>query len=333
MQPFFYKGRYYNHPFEKKHIISYPLVSTLFELYWNFFKTQTINKEQWYLPTAPVRESMMPALTWIGHSTFLIQVAGFNILTDPIFGHLALFFRRQLPPALQLQEIPPIDYILISHNHLDHMDSASLQFFKQHPSITLLVPAGNKKWFEKRGFPRVKEYSWWEQETFRKNGQLLTITFLPAYHWSQRSLLDFNRTLWGSWMMQAQGATLYFAGDTAFGPHFQSIATEFPSITCALMPIGPCEPNKWMNKNHINAEEAGQALRLLQARLSIPMHWGTYSFGTDTHDAPYRRLAHWWQQAQPAAQELITVKMGQRYEIAQEYLHLPSSEPQDIHSL
>lgn len=226
------------------------------------------------------------SLTWIGHASFLIQVADLNILTDPVFGEVSTFFPRILAPGIHLDTLPTIDYVVISHNHWDHMDAASLYALKErNPNMKVLAPQGDKAWFTKRRF-RAYELSWWESHADKK----CTFSFLPAVHWSGRGLFDTNRSLWGSWMIQATDRFIYFAGDTAYGDHFTQIAHEYPSIDVALMPIGPCEPKEWMLRTHMDVELSLQAFHDLKATHFIPMHWGTFPFGNDQFDAPIAQL-------------------------------------------
>lgn len=308
-QPYRHNGRFFNHPDEKHHSSYLPSLMVFLEWFWTIGKRGSVDTTFWYEPIAPLEKSDDLTMTWIGHSTFLIQVNGVNILTDPVFGHLP-FFRRQIKPGIPIQKIPNIDYVLISHNHRDHMDSAALSYFKDHPECTFLVPLGDKEWFTRRGFKKVKEYTWWERDLLKG----VEFTFLPSLHWSQRGFRDFNASLWGSWMISSKDQTVYFGGDTAYGGHFSAIAKEFPTITHALMPIGPCEPRKWMSASHMSAEEAGQAFLDLNAHKFIPMHWGTFSFGTDHHEAPYERILSWWHKQKVAEdKELVVLKAGQRY--------------------
>ncbi len=302
-----------------------PSLIMLLDWYWNLLKHGGCDSSTWYNPVEPIDRTKNLLLTWIGHSTYLIQVEGINIITDPIFGSLP-FFSRQIKPGIELQRIPPLDYVLISHNHPDHMDAAALTFFKNHP-CTFLVPQGDKEWFEKRGFTRVREYTWWDREIFTHGDTKIEFSFLPALHWSQRGLRDFNKSLWGSWMISIGGHSVYFAGDTAYSKHFAAIAQEFPQITHALMPIGPCEPRKWMKASHINAEEAGQGFLDLNAQKFFPMHWGTFSFGTDFHEAPYERIISWWKDQQLSLEkQLVVLKVGQRFE-EQPLITLSAEQP------
>lgn len=238
--------------------------------------------------------SNQPMITWLGHSTFLIQIGGKNILTDPIFGSLSFIFRRLVPVAVKVKELPPIDYILISHNHFDHMDSKSLQNIKKRfPNVRVLAPMGDKAWFDKHGFKNPSEHVWWDEIIDAENNRL-KFTFLPANHWSQRTLFDKNKSLWGSWMIQLDNFKIYFAGDTSWGTHFEAIGNEFGHIDIACLPIAPGEPRDWMKETHINAKEAVDAFILLKAQKFLPMHWGTFNLGFDDFYAPLKLLQESW---------------------------------------
>lgn len=251
-------------------------------------------------------------ITWIGHSTFLIQVAGKNILTDPIFGALSTIFRRLVPPAAKISDLPVIDYVLISHNHFDHMDAKALMTLKEKfPKMKVLVPMGDKNWFDRNLFSNVSEHMWWDEILDEES--LVKFTFLPANHWSQRTLFDKNRSLWGSWMIQSNDFSLYFAGDTSWGEHFKAIGNFFKNIDVALLPIAPGEPRSWMKETHINADEAVQAFIELNAHTLIPMHWGTYHLGFDEYFAPIDLLKHTWAKASQklADKRLKVLKFGE----------------------
>jgi len=235
-------------------------------------------------------------ITWLGHSTFLIQVAGINIVTDPIFFGKFPILSRKIPMPILPAKLPPIDVVLVSHNHKDHLDIQSLQILSQHKPL-FLVPAGNGRWLKRRGYKRVVEKTWWESERIDLSvgDQSITITFLPAIHWTSRGLLDINTTLWGSWLIEASGRKIYFAGDTAYGDHFSMIAKRYGHIDVALMPIGPNEPRRYVLDSHINADEAVRAFIDLRARHFIPMHWGTFArMGAEQHSNPMSLLKLAW---------------------------------------
>jgi L-ascorbate metabolism protein UlaG (beta-lactamase superfamily) len=295
IQPHFRNGRFYNHEDEKSHYFLWPTIKILFE--WLIKRTHpNINEiSSWTLKYEHLERTENLAITWLGHSTFLIQIGNYNILTDPIFGNLP-FFKRILPSTLLIDKLPAIDFVLISHNHPDHMDKKTLLALKNHKGIRFLVPYGDKKWFDKYGFSNVIENKWWNINRFDSSYSSLDIDFifLPSYHWSQRGIFDYNKSLWGSWMIKYNDKHIYFAGDTAYSKHFKCISTEFPKIDIAIMPIAPCEPNDLLSSTHINAEQAGKAFLDLNALNFIPMHWGTYNFGTDDFLDPIRRISKWW---------------------------------------
>ncbi len=316
--PHFSDGRFYNYPGEKRENIILPSLGMLFKSFFNRLSKSKFDFSSW-LDVAPVlSRSQDLVITWVGHSTFLIQVNGINILTDPVFGNLSLLFPRIMRPGINLNELPEIDFVIVSHNHRDHMDAACLKVLKNHKNISILVGKGDKAWFDSRGFENVSEHMWWDQKRFARNSfsSDIQFTFLPSYHWSQRGLFDYNKSLWGSWMIQVGDKTIYFAGDTAYSSHFKYIADEFRSIDIAIMPIGPCEPNRLMQDSHISAEQAGQAFLDLEASHFIPMHWGTYYFGLDSFIAPYERIVKWWQgQNFDLAKTFHTFKIGERKQI------------------
>lgn len=258
------------------------------------------DKDSWIDQTSKmIPNSDQPYITWIGHSTFLIQVGGLNIITDPIFGNaLSLLYNRILPPGIPLDKLPDIDLVLVSHNHHDHTHKPSLQQLNKDHAPHYFVPQNSKKWYKQNGMHTVTEHMWWDSyEITTPTEKKITITFLPAHHWSQRRFFydrDKNHTLWGSWMIEYDGKRIYFAGDTAYGDHFKDIQQEFGSIDVALLPIGPCERRCWMHATHMGAEEAGQAILDLNAQHLIPMHWGTFYFGIDHFTTPIERLALWW---------------------------------------
>ena len=244
---------------------------------------------------------------WIGHSTFLIHLNGCTILTDPVFGAATWLFKRICRPGAEVGQLPPVDYVLLSHNHRDHMDADSIfALIRQNPQVTFLVPLETKKWFLQHGIKRVHEYVWWD--AFEIPG--LRCTFLPAYHWSGRFLTDRNRTLWGSWMIEGQGKTIYFAGDTAYWKHFSCIAHYFPHIDVALLPVGPCTPYSYMRTSHLNATWAVQAFCDLRARNFVAMHWGTFYFGTDDIYTPLPLLKQAWRAKKLTEERLIILNPG-----------------------
>ncbi len=253
-------------------------------------------------PTFPVR-SQKPLLTWINQSSFLIQIGGYNILIDPVFSSCPPL-RRTHKPGFSLEQLPPIDYILISHNHKDHTDFDTLQKIAKRDNPLFILPVGNKDLFNSYGLEKIVEKNWWETITLEKHAGLisnsadtppLTITCLPARHWSCRKLLDANTALWSSWMIECAGFTIYCAGDSGYGPHFKEIAHEFPQIDVALMPINPIKSSN----EHMGPNDAITAFLDLGAQVFVPTHWGTFSCESYTGETPIHRLVQHWAKREP----------------------------------
>ncbi|MGC2310686.1 MAG: MBL fold metallo-hydrolase [Candidatus Babeliaceae bacterium] len=306
-------GRFTNYPGELHRSF---FLHSLLMVFQSWMTRRPHAMDNWKIPyTAQIPQFEQALITWIGHSSFLIQLQGLTVLTDPVFYDLSFLFKRVVPPGISGELLPPIDLVIISHNHRDHMDEKSLLLLKKlNPQLKVLVPQGNKKWFDRRGFADVQECMWWDEIIIKKEEKSYQFVFLPAFHWSQRGLFDRNKTLWGSWLIRSfsPNLTLYFAGDTAYGNHFKAISKEFSAIDIALMPIGPCEPHQWMQFAHVNAEQAGQGFLDLGAQHFVPMHWGTFYFGIDQVFQPLQRLQSWWQlQIDPAFHHLHCLKIGQ----------------------
>ncbi len=247
-------------------------------------------------------------ITWLGHASFLIQLNNQNILSDPVFHEISRLTPRYVDPIINIcEQLPSIDVVILSHNHPDHMNEPSLRALKDKVKHWL-VPMGDKQWFVKRGFSGVREMLWWETVTLGG----VTYTFLPAHHWSGRFCFDTNKSLWGSWMVQAYEHNVYFAGDTAYSKHFEIIASHFTKIDYVLMPIGPNEPHS-MREAHVSTEEAVQGFVDLNATHFIPMHWGTFKFGADTFVSPLERLHKAWDDRQQhlSGKKLSVLKHGQ----------------------
>lgn len=310
--PHIHKGRFYNKPGEYAHHVIMPSALMYVGSWVRRWFGPKIHAKDWFIDQSPLPSSTEPVITWIGHATFLIQIGGINILTDPLFSSPSLLFRRILPPGIPLDKLPPIDVLLISHNHPDHMSASCIRVIKKmQPKV--FVPHKLGSWFSSRGHDHVHEREWWQSVTIpsKEVGSDITLTFLPAWHWSQRSLFDRNKTLWGSWLISYKGHTIYFAGDTSYSAHFKEIGEEF-DIHTALLPIGPCQPKRWMEHVHMSAQNTVKAFSDLKAKKMIPMHWGTFHFGLDQFTTPLEQLHTAWQDAGLAVERLIIAKIGQR---------------------
>ena len=234
-------------------------------------------------------------VTMINHATLLIQVAGLNIITDPIFSKRASPFnwmgpKRVRAPGLMLKDLPLIDYVMVSHSHYDHMDIPSLKqlaAFKSNPQF--LVPLNNAPILKKHGISNVHELAWWQQMTINAHQ---SITLVPTHHWSQRTLLDRDRALWGGFLIQSNALKVLFAGDTGFGEgkHFELIHNKMGNLDLCLLPIGSYEPRWFMQYHHMNPEEAVKAHQLLRCKKSIGIHFGTFQLTNEGYNAPVIEL-------------------------------------------
>ncbi|MGO4107602.1 MBL fold metallo-hydrolase [Paenibacillus sp. YAF4_2] len=229
-----------------------------------------------------------PALTWVGHSSFLIQLAGKNIMTDPVWAGQMAFQRRLTPPGIPIDDVPPVDLILISHSHYDHLHIQSLRRLQGRKQ--LLVPAGLRSKLRLKGFTNVRELHWWE--SVEVNG--IRITFVPSQHWTRRNLWDTNSSHWGGWILEpvekgSSDPTIYFAGDSGYFPGFKEIGRRF-QIDIALMPIGAYDPEWFMGDQHVTPEEALQAFEDTGAEWFVPMHYGAFKLADDTPREALDRL-------------------------------------------
>ncbi|WP_344135737.1 MBL fold metallo-hydrolase [Saccharopolyspora halophila] len=238
------------------------------------------------------------ALTWVGHATYLLRAEGATVLTDPVWSTgIPGVPRRMTPPGVAFDDLPPIDAVVISHDHYDHLDAPTV---KRLPRGTpVLVPAGLGGWFRRRGFTDVRELDWWESVAVGD----LTFDFTPARHWSRRGPHDTCRSLWGSWVITGARHRAYFAGDTGYGPHFAEIGRRYPGIDVAMMPIGAYDPRWFMKPMHMNPEEAVRAVGDLGAERAATMHWGTFALTREPVVEPLNRVRKAWREAgsDPAA--------------------------------
>lgn len=248
------------------------------------------------------------SITWIGHSTFLIQFQGLNILTDPVWAKRMGLQKRLTEPGLAMEELPDIDIVCLSHGHYDHLDFPTLKKLKG--DITFYVPAGLKRLFHRKGYQKVIEANWWE--SFQHKG--LKITFVPAQHWTKRTLTDTNTSHWGGWIIESNETdqNVYFAGDSGYFRGFTEIGERFP-VDIVLMPIGAYEPEWFMKVSHIDPEDAVKAFLELKGKLFIPMHYGAYRLADDTGPEALERLLKEWQRLGLDPGQLAVLKIGESW--------------------
>lgn len=233
-----------------------------------------------------------PTVTWVGHATLLVQMDHVSFLTDPIWSDTAspvsfLGPRRFVPPGLALEDLPPIDFVLISHNHYDHLDLETLAALAERSAETrFFVPMGNAALLREEGIANVTELDWAEARDYRG----VRVTCLPSQHWSKRGLADDNRALWSSWAVVGPERSLYFAGDTGYFDGFARIAEAFGSFDLAAVPIGAYEPVAMMKFSHLDPEEAVRAALDLRAERALAMHYGTFDLSDEPLGEPPRRF-------------------------------------------
>jgi len=230
-------------------------------------------------------------ITFIGHSTFLIQTARGNILTDPMYSERAspVTFagpRRVRQPAVRFEDLPAISLVLLTHNHYDHCDARTLRTIEQrwHPAVVTALE--NAPLLKSFGLRQIEELDWWQASAHSP----VAVTATPAQHFSARTPFDRNRALWCGFMIHVAGREIFFAGDTGYGPHFHEIRNRLGSPHIALLPIGAYEPRWFMKDIHMNPQEAVQAHLDLVAARSLGMHFGTFQLTLEGIDEPVIEL-------------------------------------------
>ncbi len=254
----------------------------------------------------PRAEESARTATWIGHSTILLQMGGLNVITDPVFSERAFPVQwtgpqRVMPPALSLEELPPIDVVLLSHSHYDHLDKPATKWLaRHHPDATWVVPLGLDTYVKGFGVRTATPMDWWETITVKG----LAVTATPARHFSARRLGDRNKTLWCGYAIALGGRRAYFAGDSAYHPEFPAIGKRCGPFDLVMMPVGAYDPRWFMQVVHVDPEEAVQAFTDVVAGSDtddVPMmlgiHWGTFRLTSEAMDEPPRRTTARWRAA------------------------------------
>ena len=231
--------------------------------------------------------------TWVGHSTALLQIQGVSILIDPVFSEKVSPFpfvapKRLVKLPITISELPPIDIVVISHSHYDHLDLPSLRELeaKGQGKTLFYTPLGTGELLEGEKLHNVKEFDWWEEATFKD----LKIAFVPAQHWTKRTPCDTNQSLWGGWFIQDQQWKFLYTGDTGYSKDFQDIHAKYGDMDVTMLPLGAYEPRWFMKQQHINPEEAVQIHRDLHSKVSIPVHWGTFRLSDEAMTQPILEL-------------------------------------------
>ena len=229
------------------------------------------------------------SITWIGHSSLLIQMEGLNILTDPVLSNRAspVNFtgpKRLVRPGLEFKDLPKIDIVIISHDHYDHLDKETIQKLGNEPLY--LVPLALAGFFDDLEINNYQELDWWDELKFNN----IRFICVPAQHFSGRTLFDENRTLWCGWVLHGKLSKVYYAGDSGYFPGFKEIGNRFGPFDVAALPIGAYKPRWFMKSVHMNPVEAVDAYQDVNSKYFIPIHWGTFVLSDEPMNEPPRIL-------------------------------------------
>lgn len=242
-------------------------------------------------PLRPLTPTERVNATFINHATFLLQFPGVNVLTDPVYSERTSPYsfagpKRVREPGIPFDMLPPIDVVVVSHNHYDHLDIETIKQLDKKFHPLFIVPLGDEKLLLKEGVQNVKAVDWWEEVRVKD----VRFIFAPAQHWSARELWDKNESLWGSFMIDSGAVKVYHAGDTGYGKHFLDIKSRLGSPDLALLPIGAYKPRWFMKYYHLDPEEAVKAHIDLGATRTIGMHFGTFQLTDEGIDEPVNDL-------------------------------------------
>ncbi|MEO5903400.1 MAG: MBL fold metallo-hydrolase [Gemmatimonadaceae bacterium] len=259
------------------------------------------------------------SVAWVGHSTFLIQLSGLNILTDPIWSERAspISFagpRRLVPPGFLLEQLPEIHATLLSHDHYDHLDDVTVRYLiRRFPSMQWLVPLGVAEFLVSRGATAVTELDWWELTSL--GGATFSCT--PAQHFSGRFPWSRNATLWCGWAVRSPEKTVFFAGDTALHPDFEEITRRFGPFDVSILPIGAYDPRWFMHNVHMDPSEAVKAFVAMQntnglaGGIMVGSHWGTFRLTDEPIDEPPFLARQSWAEAGLVSDRLWILSAGE----------------------
>ncbi|MCE5282442.1 MAG: MBL fold metallo-hydrolase [Deltaproteobacteria bacterium] len=264
-------------------------------------------------------------ITPVGHATFLIQMDRLNLLTDPIWSERCSPVswagpKRYRAPGIRFEDLPPIDAVLITHNHYDHLDIPTLERLARKGTSRAIVPLGNLDLVRSAGIAEVETLDWWQSVRLSRH---VAVTLVPALHFSSRTLWDRNRSLWGGFVVSGPSGNLYQAGDTAYGPHFREIARRFQPIRAAILPISPFRPlpsddaaGVRRPSVHMGPAEAVEAHLDLEARLSVACHFQAFQLGPDGFDDAVTELASMLRTRDLNPEAFITPLPGQILSVA-----------------
>ena len=252
-------------------------------------------------------------ISFVGHSSFLIQTHKLNILTDPVWSHRVSPVSwagpaRHHAPGIKLENLPKIDVVILSHNHYDHMDLATLKILEDKFQPLILCPLGEKELLQEQGLTQVTELDWWQEKVLSG----YRFVFTPAQHFSGRGLFDRFKSLWGSFVIQTpESKNIFFGGDTGYSKHFVDIFNRLGAMDFSLIPIGAYEPRWFMKTMHVNPSEAVMAHIDLKSKQSIGIHFGTFQLTDEAIDQPKRDLIKALEEKKISPDKFTTLQPGQ----------------------
>ncbi len=231
---------------------------------------------------------------WLGHAAMLLSLNQRYLLIDPALSTRAspLHFagpKRKSPAPLRISQLPRLDYVLISHNHYDHLDLATVKrIIRRFPEVTFVAPLGLEGWLKRRGARHVHQLDWWQSH----EDEYLTLTAVPARHWSMRTLYDRNRSLWCGWVVRSETLNFWFSGDSGYSENLAEIPRKLGPFNLAALPVGAYAPKWFMQSSHMDPDHAVSLWRLIGQALSIPMHWDVFELADESLDESPAELMH-----------------------------------------
>ena len=266
-------------------------------------------------PAKPKQREKDLVITPVNHATVLIQIGGINILTDPMWSDRTSPVQWAGPqryhnPGIRFENLPPIDVVLVSHNHWDHLDLSTLRRLRLEHDPLMLVPLGNSEFLNKHGINGAEDMDWWQSRVVREGIEVVSV---PVQHWSTRTRMDLRKTLWSGYVIRTPRGSVYFAGDTGLGSGkvFSEARARLGPFRLALLPIGAYLPRWFMKDNHLSPTDALEAHRTLGASTSVPMHFGCFDLGDDSQDQAAERLREAIDEAGEPRPKIIILRPGE----------------------
>lgn len=252
-------------------------------------------------------------LWFLGHACLLLRIAGKTVLMDPVLSARASplkFYgpKRKTPVSADVADLPHIDYVLLSHNHYDHLDKPTIKrLLRRFPELEFIVPLGMKRWLIRQGARHVTELDWWQEHSIGG----LNFHAVPARHWSMRTLWDRNRSLWCGWVVTSADLRFYFSGDSGYSNQFKVIGDKLGPFDLAAIPVGAYAPRWFMSAQHMDPQQAVEVFSEIKCRKAVPIHWGVFELADESLDEPLQELAQATQNNAEIASRFYPLKIGQ----------------------